>query len=178
MCQCSGATLSCGGGATSCGSWDFETGTEGWAVDPGHALGWDGRISSTTQRAALGSHSLLVGAKGSDYLDISVSLCGSGQAAMVSSFQKLSASMYLEPSPGQPIPDPDTQTSVAMHWYFGTDSQSYVESEVNRLTAGVWLPITGTIGGSFQGMLKVNIQVYIALPNWTGTLYLDNVRFE
>jgi hypothetical protein len=177
--QCAAAcdhnvSLSCSGGSHPCGSWGFETGTDGWTIDPIEFHGSDGRpLASTTARSFVGTRSLLVGYGPGDYLDISITPCP-GQTFDLATLQNITGMMYAEPKDGT---QPASDVNVTVHWYFGTDSQSYVEaSQINHLPFSQWSTFTGSKNASFQTILRVNIEIFIAA--WSGTLYFDDVHLN
>lgn len=175
-------------GKPACGSWDFETGTEGWSVtslndidgDPESSpSAWDGTLTTSTSRKTSGSRSLAVGFDGNGSSDrwvvaLSVQLCPGGQALDLRN-RTLKMDIYAQTASGSTAFQTNQMPNYIVTW----NGSNYV--------AGGCDFDPSTLPGFFTGTCQFNsdnaavTDVTIALrvtPTWRGTLYMDNVRFQ
>jgi hypothetical protein len=181
--SCVGSTCTCDipltcGGSTVCGSWDFETGTENWTIDPLFSNGSDGTapVSTTAQHHGAGTHSLSIGTNG-NYLDVGITLCG-GQTSDMSTLYHASAWLLLVPDGNAPPLDRDAD--ITFHWFFGTTVQDYFETNINTVPIGTWTRIIGNLASPRTDIIRINVELH-AVPTvgpWHATFYLDEFRLS
>lgn len=168
---CAISTLSCPlkDGKPSCGSWDFDSATtEGWRLNP-ESTGHSGTLRTSTARKYTGSTSVAIGVRAdtaSQEVKLTVPLCLGGQAT------------NLAPRP------------VSFMYYFERAAGSapllgdaYVEfwNGAEYAFAGCDFPIEENVWaqGSCTGITASEMGLtFRAFNPWTGTLYIDRIRFE
>jgi hypothetical protein len=182
--HCVGSTCACDipltcGGSTVCGSWDFETGTENWTIDPLVPSGSDGTapVSTTAQHHGGGSRSLAVGTVGGSTFDFGITLCG-GQTSDMSTLHYISAWMLIVPDVG--APPLLTDAVITFHWYYGPNVGDYIETDVNSVVPGIWTKIVGNLANSHSDIERIDVELFVSpmMGTWHGITYLDEVRLS
>jgi hypothetical protein len=164
-------------GKPVCGFWSFETSstsTEGWFIDTAQSGASTGVFSVTTQHATHGTRSLAAGYQGieSDYgFTVKIELCPTGLAGDLSAWELVFDLRTV--SSDAPFDRDDSNGYIV--WRNGT-SQISADGCDFKFDVGANLGLSCALVPSGQvTSLEIHLRVYTA---WTGTYYLDNIRFE
>lgn len=185
---CRGATLSCPGvaGKPNCGSWDFESGTEGWTVQRNFTSDSAGAVAVSSTIAHSGTHSLSLGHNGEGFSNVIVQLCPSSVQTNVSQY-KVYADMYIDPS---------SSGADALMNNFNTELYVWVHTgsppHTSDAPSGMYLDLTNGSGDipvrSWRTVVStgtlpattsaLELQFRTYNTSWSGTVYWDNVRLS
>jgi hypothetical protein len=182
---CNHSTLNCPASAKpACGSWDFESGTEGW-FNTSNKYGTDGsggRFSVVTGTAISGSKSLAIGhvantAPGADAYSLAkVTLCPSGAAVDLSA-KTLSVSVYAQPDAGTSTADLNLVFDCEMYvWGYPTGGGYLNPNNGSQLLPmNTWTTMTAILG---PGITDIEVQFRTYNNPWSGTIYFDDIRIQ
>ncbi|HVT07709.1 MAG TPA: hypothetical protein VHO67_09630, partial [Polyangia bacterium] len=195
---CLVSTLSCPGGSTkpSCGSWNFESGTnEGWSVatDFGDATG--GVFGVTTEQHATGKYSLKIGHNDPDaqgtfgaYSTFQIQLCPSASAIDINN-KTISVSIYTDPKPDATASGTLTLNNDCEMYVWFKDSSGALTGKggyldaidgTNMLPPRMWR----TLSASFVGATLPPTTAYIVIQfrtyndNFVGNVYYDDIKIQ
>jgi hypothetical protein len=177
---CRGTTLSCPGtgGKPNCGSWDFETGTQGWVAGPGTVGAMTIRVSAA-QRVS-GTNSLAVtfsppflpdGSVTNGSYRIQVSLCGG--SAIDLRGKRLQAQIFIDADPENTLPAASANT-------YDTPRAAPVALNSVSLTTGVWTsvttdPLPAGSGVSSETNIGFEVDVKFGSSPTSGTIFFDDI---
>jgi len=184
---CKGTTLSCPGvgGKPNCGSWDFESGTENWAIQHHYQPDVAANLTFSTSVAHKGSQSLSVGHTGEGFSNLIVQLCPSAAQVDLSQ-RRLLVDIYIVPSNAETI-DMELElwlhTGAAPHTndYDGSLSLDPDDGSSSNVPFRTWktLMSTGTLQStSGSGVTALELNFRTLNSSWAGTVYFDNVRIQ
>jgi hypothetical protein len=174
--QCLVSTLSCVGGDSACGSFNFESGSpEGFAL-VSSVGGSPNSFAASTAKAVEGSYSLAAGF--ATTLGLAVNLCPGTKATDLRN-KKLSGRMFVD-GPTLPLSD-DNYLSV----FVTTPAGQVAVSEQQKLQTGAWFAFSADFDpGVVTGLDKVttlsfSLRLYdTRMTGYSATMYLDDVRIE
>jgi hypothetical protein len=172
--QCLHATLGCTDGASTCGSWNFESGDAlDWSLVSG---GVAGQFGDSTARVFEGSHSLLIGV--APTADVRVPLCNAGKTTNVW-IKTFSAQIYID---GPAIKD-SSDNYLSLFVITG-DGTEVVQHELQNLKANQWQKFTASFDASMPAntvasFLKLGFRFYdTGVTNFKAKIYIDDVRID
>lgn len=177
---CRGTTLSCPGtgGKPNCGSWDFETGIQGWVAGPGTVGAMTIRVSAAQHVS--GTNSLAVafsppflpdGSVTNGSYRIQVSLCGG--SAIDLRGKRLQAQIFIDADPANTLPAAGADT-------YDAPRAAPVALNSVPLTTRVWTSVTtdplpaGT-GVSSETNIGFEVVVKFGSSPTPGTIFFDDI---
>jgi hypothetical protein len=176
---CNAGYLKCSG-TTYCqiASWDFEgTTTDGFgnlSNGPSAVTG----IAVNTARHHGGAQALAIGIDAKNgsaerNFDVGVTLCG-GSGSVPANAQTVTAWVFLEPA-SDTVPDPDPNSQIRVHLTTGTGEGG----TSNPIVVGQWFQISTSISSIGSQLLQLGVQGGFGPgPDWSGTIYVDDISIQ
>jgi hypothetical protein len=156
-----GGTTGSGGAPADTAQYNFESGTQGWAISGAPLTG----AASSTTRAFAGTHALAVSVGGSGTATVTVSSPAAGPGKVVTFH------LWVPSGSGISSLQPFALQGASGNWTW-TGSWRAISS----LTTNAWNTVQVTVPANAAPLAQLGVEVATG-SSWTGTLYVDAVAW-